>query len=57
MEGYAAYREVNAMLGLVKQETERVESHFLEPAYGVGNYSPAINIKTNGLDNLYKQLK
>jgi len=25
-------REVNAMLDLVKQETERIESRFLEPA-------------------------
>ena len=27
-------REVNAMLDLVKQETERIESRFLEPACG-----------------------
>jgi type I restriction-modification system DNA methylase subunit len=31
-------REVNAMLDLVKQETERVESRFLEPACGNGNF-------------------
>ena len=29
-------REVNAMLDLVKQETERIESRFLEPACGNG---------------------
>ena len=28
-------REVNAMLDLVKQETERIESRFLEPACGL----------------------
>jgi hypothetical protein len=30
-------REVKAMLDLVKQETERIESRFLEPACGTGN--------------------
>jgi len=29
---------VNAMLDLVKQETERIESRFLEPACGTGNF-------------------
>jgi SAM-dependent methyltransferase len=31
-------REVNAMLNLVKQETQRIESRFLEPACGTGNF-------------------
>ena len=31
-------REVNAMLDLVKQETERIDSRFLEPACGDGNF-------------------
>ena len=31
-------REVNAMLDMVKQETERIESRFLEPACGDGNF-------------------
>jgi hypothetical protein len=31
-------REVNAMLDLVKQETDRIESRFLEPACGTGNF-------------------
>lgn len=31
-------KEVNAMLDLVKQETERIESRFLEPACGDGNF-------------------
>ena len=37
-EVYTAKREVNAMLDLVKQETERIESRFLEPACGTGNF-------------------
>ncbi|MGJ8650786.1 MAG: DNA methyltransferase [Opitutaceae bacterium] len=37
-EVYTAKREVNAMLDLVKQETERIESKFLEPACGTGNF-------------------
>jgi hypothetical protein len=35
-------REVNAMLDLVKQETERIDSRFLEPACGDGNFLTAI---------------
>lgn len=35
-------REVNAMLDLVKQETERIESRFLEPACGSGNFLTVI---------------
>ncbi len=31
-------REVHAMLDLVKHETERIESRFLEPACGTGNF-------------------
>jgi hypothetical protein len=37
-EVYTAPREVNAILDLVKQETERIESRFLEPACGNGNF-------------------
>jgi type I restriction-modification system DNA methylase subunit len=37
-EVYTSAREVNAMLDLVKQETERIESRFLEPACGDGNF-------------------
>ena len=33
-EVFTAEREVNAMLDLVKQETNRIESKFLEPACG-----------------------
>lgn len=37
-EVYTAKREVNTMLDLVKQETERIDSRFLEPACGTGNF-------------------
>ena len=37
-EVYTAKREVNAMLDLVKQETTRIDSRFLEPACGKGNF-------------------
>ncbi|MBC2715114.1 MAG: SAM-dependent DNA methyltransferase [Desulfobacteraceae bacterium] len=37
-EVYTRKREVNAMLDLVKQETERIDSRFLEPACGTGNF-------------------
>lgn len=37
-EVYTRAREVNAMLDLVKQETERIDSRFLEPACGTGNF-------------------
>lgn len=37
-EVFTAEREVNAMLNLVKRETERIESRFLEPACGNGNF-------------------
>ena len=37
-EVFTNQREVNAMLDLVKQETERIDSRFLEPACGNGNF-------------------
>ena len=37
-EVFTAAREVNAMLDLVKPETERVDSRFLEPACGEGAF-------------------
>ena len=37
-EVFTQEREVNAMLDLVKNETERIESRFLEPACGDGNF-------------------
>lgn len=37
-EVLTAEREVNAMLDLVKPETRRIDSRFLEPACGTGNF-------------------
>lgn len=47
-EVYTAKREVNAMLDLVKEETERIDSRFLEPACGNGNF--LIEIQRRKLD-------
>ncbi|NQV93912.1 MAG: SAM-dependent DNA methyltransferase [Sphingomonadales bacterium] len=37
-EVFTSEREVNAMLDLVKSETQRIDSRFLEPACGTGNF-------------------
>lgn len=37
-EVFTNEREVNAMLDMVKHETERIESRFLEPTCGNGNF-------------------
>lgn len=37
-EVFTNNREINAMLDLVKDESERVDSRFLEPACGTGNF-------------------
>ena len=41
-EVLTAQREVEAMLDLVKDESERIDSRFLEPACGDGNFLIAI---------------
>jgi hypothetical protein len=41
-EVYTSRRQVDAMLDLVKNETERINSRFLEPACGHGNFLEAI---------------
>jgi len=47
-EVFTAEREVNAMLDLVRHETERIESRFLEPACGTGNFLvPILEKKLN----------
>ena len=47
-------REVNAMLDLVKQETERIDSRFLEPACGNGNFlAEVLERKLNVVDQRY----
>ena len=47
-------REVNAMLDLVKQETERIDSRFLEPACGNGNFlAPILERKLAAVEKRY----
>lgn len=41
-EVFTAEREVEAMCDLVRQETERIDSRFLEPACGDGNFLSVI---------------
>ena len=49
-------REVNAMLDLVKQETERIESRFLEPACGTGNFlTEILERKLHVVDRRYRR--
>ena len=52
-EVFTAEREVNAMLDLVKQETERIDSRFLEPACGDGAF--LIKILERKMDVVEKQ--
>ncbi len=55
-EVFTHEREVNAMLDLVKQETERIDSRFLEPACGTGNFlAEVLNRKLNEVENRYKK--
>lgn len=52
-EVYTNPREVNAMLDLVKHESERIDSRFLEPACGTGNF--LVEILRRKLDLVYKK--
>jgi hypothetical protein len=55
-EVFTSKREVNAMLELVKQETERVDSRFLEPACGTGNFlTEILERKLKIVENRYKK--
>ena len=54
-EVFTAEREVNAMLDLVKQETERIDSRFLEPACGTGNF--LVKILERKLDVVKKKYR
>jgi hypothetical protein len=55
-EVFTAEREVNAMLDLVKHETERIESRFLEPACGNGNFlAPVLERKLLAVERAYKK--
>ena len=54
-EVFTAEREVNAMLDLVKHETERIDSRFLEPACGNGNFlAEILRRKLTTVENRYK---
>lgn len=55
-EVYTSEREINDMLDLVEQETERLESRFLEPACGDGNFLiKVLEKKINVLVSRYKK--
>ena len=55
-EVFTSKREVNAMLDLVKQETERIDSRFLEPACGDGNFlSEILNRKLKIVEGRYSR--
>ena len=55
-EVFTNEREVNAMLDLVKQETERIDSRFLEPACGNGNFLvEVLRRKLSVLKSRYKK--
>ena len=55
-EVFTNEREVNAMLDLVKHETERIDSRFLEPACGNGNFlAEVIRRKLDVVDQRYSK--
>jgi hypothetical protein len=55
-EVFTSQREVNAMLDMVKQETERIESRFLEPACGTGNFlTEILTRKLQGVERKYRK--
>ncbi len=54
-EVFTSEREVKAMCDLVKDETERIDSRFLEPACGDGNF--LVEILTRKLQVLKKQYR
>jgi len=55
-EVFTSAREINAMLDLVNQETENIESTFLEPACGSGNFlAEILSRKLNVVRRRYKK--
>ena len=55
-EVFTSQREVNAMLDMVKHETERIDSRFLEPACGTGNFLAEILTRKLGIvEGRYRQ--
>lgn len=57
-EVFTNEREVKDMLDLVKIESERIESRFLEPAMGDGNFlAEVLNRKLNSVNEKYKSVQ
>lgn len=57
-EVYTPSRIVNAMLDLVKQETERIDSRFLEPACGTGNFlAEVLERKLRVVEKRYRKIQ
>ncbi|MDO8632980.1 MAG: SAM-dependent DNA methyltransferase [Candidatus Wildermuthbacteria bacterium] len=57
-EVFTQEREVNAMLDLVRNETERIESRFLEPACGSGNFlAPILERKLSLVEKKYGKVQ
>lgn len=55
-EVFTSEREVNAMLDLVKDESERIDSRFLEPACGNGNFlAEVLNRKLSNIPKKYNK--
>ncbi len=55
-EVFTSEKEVNAMLDLVKQETLRIDSRFLEPACGTGNFlAEILRRKLDVVESRYKK--
>lgn len=55
-EVFTNQREVNSMLDLVKHETERIDSRFLEPACGNGNFlAEVLRRKLTVVDSRYSK--
>lgn len=55
-EVFTSPQIVNAMLDLVKQETERIDSRFLEPACGTGNFLvEVLHRKLNVVEKTYRR--
>ena len=56
-EVFTAEREVKAMCDLVKPETERIDSRFLEPACGDGNFLAEILTRKLACEQIRKYRK
>ena len=55
-EVFTSEKEINAMLNLVNHETENIDSTFLEPACGSGNFlAEVIRRKLNIVRRRYKK--